>query len=107
MIIVHFFTRTIRRKVYLMMDSSASKGAEPLWDSAEVVCEVDPGADPDAWLDRAKERVLSAFPELNYLKTMKPRRRKGATQVFDMLFELKPKEGGMSAILNLMKGKTR
>ena len=39
------------------------------------------------------------------MKTLKPVRREGAAQVFDMLFELKPKEGGMSAILNLMKGK--
>lgn len=107
MIVVHFFTRTIRRKVYLMADSSSTEGAEPLWDSAEVVCEVDPGADPDTWLDRAKARVLDQFPDLTYMKTMKPKRRQGASQVFDMLFELKPREGGMSAILNLMKGKKK
>lgn len=105
MIVVHFFTRTIKRKLYLMADSSASKGAEPLWDTAEVVCEVSPGCNPDKWLERAKARVLDSHPELTYMKTLKPVRREGAAQVFDMLFELKPKESGMSAILNLMKGK--
>ena len=29
MIIVHFFTRTIKRKLYLMADSSAWNGAVP------------------------------------------------------------------------------
>lgn len=92
MIVVHFFTRRIRRKTYLMADSSASEGAEPLWSTADVVCEVGEADAPESWIPRAKARILDAHPELEHLRTLTAVRRPGAAQAFDMVFNVR--DGG-------------
>lgn len=94
MIIVHFFLRKTGGKMLLMADSSASEGVKPLWSEAEVICGADEKSDSAKWTDIAKAHILSIHPELEYLKTLRPNNRKnGATQVFDMTFNVKPKQG--------------
>ena len=92
MILVHCFLRTIKRKTYLMADSSAAKGCNPLWDTPEILFEVDPLEDPTLWIDRTTKKITESFPELEIMKVLKPRKRKGSLQVFDITFNKKVKK---------------
>lgn len=89
MILVHFFLRKIKNKYYLMADSAATVDSQPLWDTPEVMFEVDPSEDKVSWIKRAITRVTGAFPNLTFVKTFKPRKRKGSVQVFDITFKEK------------------
>ena len=95
MIIVHFFLRKFHGKTLLMADSSATENSEPLWGSAEVICGADETSEPERWMECAKAHVLAGRPDLEYVRTMKPRkRRNGACQMFDMLFSVKEANDG-------------
>ena len=85
MILVKFFTRQIKRKYYLMADSSASKRSRPLWDTPEVLFEVDPGTSRYDWVSRAQSRIQEAHSNLVHVTTLFP--PDGQNQVFDMLFK--------------------
>ena len=99
MIIVHFFLREIKKKhVYLMADSSATEGTNPLWSSAEVIFEVNPGEKREQWIERAKKHIMGVHPELKYLRTLKPRTRKNSPPTFDLLFEYKPQKSLLQKI---------
>lgn len=89
MILVHFFLREIKHKTYLMADSSAEPGTDPLWDTPEVMFEVDPSQDRVQWIPRVTQRVISSFPELEFVKVFKPRKRKNSVQMFDITFKTK------------------
>lgn len=89
-ILVHFFLRVLKKKTYLMADSAAEPGEQPLWDTPEAMFEVDPETDRVEWIERAVNCVTSRAPGLELIKVFKPRKRKGSLQVFDMTF----KQGG-------------
>lgn len=103
MILVHFFLRTVKQKTYLMADSSAAKGCEPLWDTPEVMFEVNPEDDRVTWINRAAQRITGVFPDLKFVKTFKPRKRKGSLQVFDMTFKKKEEPKGVLRKLGIKK----
>lgn len=103
MILVHFFLRTVKQKTYLMADSSAAKGCDPLWDTPEVMFEVDPEEDRVAWINRAVQRVTGVFPDLEFVKTFKPRKRKGSLQMFDITFKKKEEPKGVLRKLGIRK----
>ena len=89
MILVHFFTRVIKRKTYLLADSSATVGTSPLWDTPEILFEVDPTEDRVNWIPRAVKKITDAHPNLDIesKKVFKPRKRKGSAQMFDITFQ--------------------
>lgn len=89
MILVHLFLREIKKKTYLMADSSAAKGCTPLWETPEVMFEVDLSEDRAAWISRVVQRITGSFPDLELVKIFKPRKRKNSLQMFDITFNKK------------------
>ena len=97
MILVHCFLRKEKKRgaehTYLMADSSASKGYDPLYTTPEMLFEVDP-TDPkvDEWAKRATDHILAQHKVLDFVELLKPKKTKGIKkpQVFDLTFNKKP-----------------
>lgn len=90
MILLHCFLRTIKKKTYLMADSSTSKGCTPLWETPEILFEVDNIEEDRAiWVERVTKRLAGSHPNLELVKVFKPRKRKGSLQAFDMTYKQK------------------
>lgn len=103
MIIAHFFKREIKHKTYLMADSSASKGFEPLYASPEVMFEITGEESTDELAKRATEKILAEHKVLVYVECLKPRKARGKTQVFDLVF--KKNYEGRKSLLERITGK--
>lgn len=87
MILLHFFRREIKRKLYLMADSSASKGYEPLFRTPEIMFEITGDEETGELAERAKKHILSGHKTLVYKDTLLPKRR--TVQLFDIVFDKK------------------
>lgn len=89
MILVHVFKREIKHKTYLMADSSASEGYEPLFATPELLFEVNGDERTDDLARRVRESLMSRYRTLEFVDVLKPKGR-GRTQVFDLTFNKKP-----------------
>lgn len=85
MVIVHAFLRTIRRKTYLMVDSSSDVWSQPLFASPESLFEA--VGDADRWIPRTIQAIESRFPGLTAGEPCRPNdTRDGNIRCFDVPF---------------------
>lgn len=85
MIIVHAFTRKIKDREYLMVDTSADARSTPLFPSPEVLFEAT--GKRSEWIPRVKHAITSRFPDLVAGEACLPGdTRKTKVQCFDVPF---------------------
>ena len=99
MIIVHAFTRKIKDREYLMVDTSADARSTPLFPSPEILFEAT--GKRNEWVPRVKHAITSRFPDLIAGDACLPGdTRKTKVQCFDIPFYEK---GERSWLYNLFQ----
>lgn len=99
MIIVHAFTRKIKDRDYVLVDTSADARSIPLFPSPEVLFEAT--GTKEEWIPRVKHAITSRFPDLIAGDACLPGdTRKTKVQCFDIPFYTK---GERSWLYNLFQ----
>lgn len=86
MVIGHFFLRTIKKRRYLMCQTSCSAGSKSPWSSSPVVVlETNPGESAIDWTGRAMQAIKEAHPDhvpgdISYINRSEP----SDVQTFDI-----------------------
>lgn len=103
MIVCHFFLRTVKRKRYLMCQTSCSSGSESPWRGPVVILEALDGETAIDWLPRARDAAVAAHPDHALGDTTYPTSRtvrdSKAVQVFDIMLKHPVKKGLLERIL--------
>lgn len=102
MIIAHLFTREEKRKLYLMCETTATKGMTAPYATPEHMFEVEPGYDLGECERRVRERILAEHPELEFVEPSRNHSsRKSRPYSSDLIF--RKKRSGLLNKLGLKK----
>lgn len=92
MVIAHLFPREEKRKLYLMCETTATKGMSAPYATPEHMFEIEPGTPLTECESRVRSRILAEHPELEFVEVSRSKqKRKTRPYSSDLIFKKKKK----------------
>lgn len=99
MIIAHLFLRKNRNRMYVMCETTSSRGVKPPYPTPEQMFEVELSDDQSEWEDRIRKRITAERPDLEFGETLRSRKPvRGRPGSFDMVFHVRKSRGLLERI---------